>query len=101
MVSFPISIDQPPSSLVTLPLYKFSHAMSPTLQSRIQWSHLPQRDNLFAVFDEVRERDHEDAIVRRSVMKIVHGGNVLVRSCHLQSFRLIGLPPFAAPVIKS
>ena len=64
--------------LLTMPLAKFSYATTLNLSSRLTWKHLPERDNIFAVFDVVKSKGLAGRIKRQDVLKVVKGGEVLV-----------------------
>jgi hypothetical protein len=64
--------------LVTLSLCKFSYATSSPHQSTLLWTHLPERDHLFVVFDDENGQHLEGAVISRRVMKIIRGGSILV-----------------------
>ena len=83
-LSNPIPLSQQKSPLVsdnffTMPIAKFSYANTPRLQSRPTWTHLPDRDNMFAVFDLVSSKGSGDCVIRRNVLKVVRGGDLIVR----------------------
>ena len=42
------------------------------------WTHLPNRDDIFAVFDEIRSRELDGTISGKQVMKLLRGGELLV-----------------------
>ena len=66
--------------LKSLSLFKFSYVTSPSMQGKLLWTHLPQRDNLFAVFDQIYCKDLSGLLVKRRFLKIIRGGDVLVFS---------------------
>ncbi len=62
-----------------LPLAKFSYATSLSEHDAyINWVHLPQRDNLFVVFDTIRIRLSGNRYEERKVLKVVCGSDILV-----------------------
>ena len=63
---------------VSLPLFKLSFCTTVGLRSNLVWTHLPQRDNLFAVFDYVTRSSVEGFISQKRTLKLVRGGEVLV-----------------------
>ena len=79
--------------LKTLSLFKFSYATNPSLQGKLLWTHLPQRDNLFAVFDYVTCRDPHGQPVRSSLFKVLRGTEVLVCLYIQSDFRIFGTFP--------
>lgn len=64
--------------LTTLPLKKFSYVTTPASCGKLLWTHLPQRDNLFAVFDFVIDKDLEGLIVKKRFLRFVRGDEILV-----------------------
>ena len=71
---------------VALPLFKFSHCTSPNPQAKMIWTHLPQRSDMFAVFDVSRKVGIGMIVVETKVLKLVRGGELLVsRYSHNQS----------------
>ena len=64
--------------LLTFSLCKFSYATTVTLQGNLLWNHLPERDNIFVVFDAVATKDHLGLLSKVQFLKIVRGGEVLV-----------------------
>lgn len=67
-------------NLFTMPLAKFSHATTLMLQSKPTWTHLPQRDNMFAVLDLVSSKGLGNGVNQRNILRVVRGGDLLV--CH-------------------
>lgn len=65
---------------VSLSLFKLSHCTTPNLQSNLLWTHLPNRDNMYAVFDRIRKTSLEGLIVEQKVMKLICYGELLVRT---------------------
>ena len=65
-------------SPVTLSLFKFSHCTSPNPKAKMIWTHLPQRSNIFAVFDVIRKVEIGMVISERKVLKLIRGGELLV-----------------------
>lgn len=65
---------------VSLPLFKLSFCTTPTVRVNLVWTHLPQRDNLFAVFDYVSQKDVEGFTTQKKILKLIRGGDLLVRS---------------------
>ena len=47
------------------------------------WTHLPNRDGMFAVFDQVMKRNPDGVVRERALLKCVRGGELIVRN---QSF---------------
>lgn len=75
----PVALD----NLFTMPLAKFSYATTLVRQSKPTWTHLPERDNLFAVLDLVSCKGSGSGVNRRNVLKVVRGGDLIV--CCTQS----------------
>lgn len=67
------------NNLVTLALYKFSYATTIDILAKPIWTHLPQRDNLFAVFDQVAGETAPGRVARQKILKIAQAGELLVR----------------------
>ena len=65
---------------VPLSLFKLSFCTTATLRSNLLWTHLPNRDDLFAVFDSVYHKDLEGPVTEKKVLKLVRGGDLLVGS---------------------
>ena len=63
---------------VALPLFKFSHCTSPNPQAKMIWTHLPQRSDMFAVFDVIRKVGTGMVASETKVLKLVRGGELLV-----------------------
>ena len=63
---------------VTLPLFKLSHCTISGPGARMLWTHLPNRDDMFAVFDQVRSTELGGAVISKQVLKLVRGGELLV-----------------------
>ena len=63
---------------ITLPLAKFSHCTVLKLDSIFQWIHLKGQNDLFAVFDAVREKNFSEQMMEKHVLKILHGSTLLV-----------------------
>ena len=42
------------------------------------WTHLPNRDGMFAVFDQVMKRNADGVVRERALLKCVRGGELLV-----------------------
>ena len=66
-------------NLLTMPLAKFSYATTSGLQSKPSWTHLPNRDNMYAVFDLVKSKGSGDSVNQRDLLKVVRGSDLLVR----------------------
>ena len=47
------------------------------------WTHLPNRDDMFAVFDKIRSRDLDGTVTGKQVMKLLRGGELLVGDLRL------------------
>ncbi|KAL9132412.1 MAG: hypothetical protein Q9175_006412 [Cornicularia normoerica] len=62
---------------ITLPLFKFSHCTSPNPQAKMIWTHLPQRSDMFAVFDLIRKVGIGMIVSEIRVLKLVRGGELL------------------------
>ncbi|KAL2044738.1 hypothetical protein N7G274_002513 [Stereocaulon virgatum] len=62
---------------VTLPLFKISYSTTATPRSSKQWTHLPNRDSMFVVFDMVRKKDLDGVVVERKLLKLVKEGELL------------------------
>lgn len=70
----------------SLPLFKLSFCTTATLQSKMIWTHLPHRDGMFAVFDQVRKTGLGGLVSEKRILKLVQGGDVLVCLAVLCSF---------------
>lgn len=70
---------------MTLTLFKLSFCTTAALRSSLLWTHLPNRDDLFAVFDSTYSRDLEGSITEKKVLKLIRGGGLLVRYSHMLS----------------
>lgn len=66
--------------LTTLPLKKFSYVTTRASHTKLLWTHLPQRDNLFAVFDFTTAKDLEGLTVKKRFLRFLRGDEVLVCS---------------------
>lgn len=66
------------NGLLTMPLGKFSYATTLALQSKPIWTHLPDRDNMFAVFDLVSSMGSGDDVSQRNVLKVVRASDLVV-----------------------
>ena len=42
------------------------------------WTHLPNRDNMYAVFDNTRKLCSNGVVAVKRVLKLVRGGDMLV-----------------------
>ena len=79
MASLPQSDAVSINDLVTLSLLKFSHATTSSPKGKVLWHHVTQSDNkLFAVVDQVTFKNDKGLIVREKILKVVHGGLVIV-----------------------
>ncbi|KAL9118187.1 MAG: hypothetical protein Q9187_005271 [Circinaria calcarea] len=65
--------------LTTLPLKKFSYVTTRTSHGKLLWTHLPQRDNLFAVFDFTTTKDLEGLTVKKRFLRFIRGVEILIR----------------------
>ena len=65
---------------LSLPLCKLSYCTTPTLASKMTWTHIPAQDDMFAVVDQVRRQGLGGSITTRKTLKLIRGGNLLVRS---------------------
>lgn len=74
-VSSAPTVDYSPTSL---PLFKLSHCTTTTPRSNMLWTHLPNRDDMFAVFDQLRRMNFDGSIVEMKVLKLVRAGELLV-----------------------
>ncbi len=45
----------------------------------MMWTHLPAQDDMFAVFDQVRKAGLGGAVAEKKVLKLIRGGDLLVR----------------------
>ena len=61
---------------ISLALFKLSYCTTQELKSKLVWTHLPERDRLFAVFDYVNVGGFTS---QRRTLKLVRGGDLLVR----------------------
>ena len=61
---------------ISLALFKLSYCTTRDLKARLLWTHLPERDRLFAVFDSVNVGGFTS---QRRTLKLVRGGDLLVR----------------------
>ena len=68
---------------VTLSLFKFSYCTTASPRSPMQWTHVPDRDNIFAVFDLVRNKTLDGAVLEKKLLKVVRGGVLLVSNVNL------------------
>ena len=77
-------------------LAKFSYATcSADLIGPINWTHLPDRDNLHAVFDHVCVQEMSGPVVEKKVLKVVRGPEIMVRRpsiCSLKTFTRLLFP---------
>jgi len=71
---------------VTLPLFKLSHCTVSGHGARMLWTHLPNRDDMFAVFDQVSSRDLGGAVLSKQILKLIRGGELLVTTRGLEAF---------------
>lgn len=74
-VSTAAAVNHGPTSLH---LFKLSHCTTTTPRSNMLWTHLPNRDDMFAVFDQLRRKNPDGSIVEKKVMKLVRAGELLV-----------------------
>ena len=63
---------------VSLTLFKLSFCTTANLRSNLLWTHLPNRDDLFAVFDSVFHKDLEGSVAEKKVLRLIRGGDLLV-----------------------
>lgn len=42
------------------------------------WTHLPNRDDMFAVFDQVKMKDHDGIVRDKRLLKLVRGADNIV-----------------------
>ena len=63
-------------------LFKLSFCTTPTLRSHLLWTHLPNRDNLFAVFDSLFQKDLEGSVTEKKMLKLIRGSELLVSVQH-------------------
>lgn len=66
-------------SSLTLSLFKVSYTSSATVQGKFTWTHLPQRDNIFAVFDGLNGPAYGLSSQAGRVLKILQNSDILVR----------------------
>ncbi|KAL8784483.1 MAG: hypothetical protein Q9195_009030 [Heterodermia aff. obscurata] len=59
---------------ISLALFKFSYCTTQELKSKLVWTHLPERDRLFAVFDRVNVGGFTS---QRRTLKLLRGGDLL------------------------
>jgi len=62
----------------SLPLFKLSFCTTATLQSKMIWTHLPHRDSMFAVFDQIRKSGLGGLVSEKRILKLVQGSDLLV-----------------------
>jgi hypothetical protein len=80
MASIPQRPTQGVAQPQVFPLAKFSYATcSADLNGPINWTHLPDRDNLHAVFDHVRVQTTSGQVSEKTVLKVVRGPEIMVR----------------------
>ena len=65
-------------SSLTLSLFKISYTSSATVQGKFTWTHLPQRDNIFAVFDGLNGPAYGASSQVGRVLKLLQNSDVLV-----------------------
>ena len=63
---------------VTLSLFKLSHCTTPNPQAKMIWTHLPQRSDMFVIFDVIRKLGIDTIVSEIKVLKLVRGSEVLV-----------------------
>ncbi|KAL9634764.1 MAG: hypothetical protein Q9164_003893 [Protoblastenia rupestris] len=68
---------------VTLPLAKLSYCTTATLSSHMQWIHLTNQSDLFAVFDTIRRLDVSEQISEKHILKLVNGRDLVIRKIQL------------------
>lgn len=76
---------------VSLSLFKLSFCTTANLRSNLLWTHLPNRDDLFAVFDSVFRKDLQGSVTEKKVLKLIRGGDLLVCSLCLDLKALLML----------
>ena len=64
---------------VALPLFKFSHCTSPNPGAKMVWTHLPQRSDMYAVFDIIRKVTVGKDVSETKILKLIRGGELIVR----------------------
>ena len=47
------------------------------------WTHVPNRDGMFAVFDTIRRRDIDGSVTELRMLKIINRSEQLVSECSL------------------
>ncbi|KAK0515136.1 hypothetical protein JMJ35_002515 [Cladonia borealis] len=62
---------------LSLPLFKLSFCTALTPRSPMTWTHLPNRDGMFAVFDHVMKRNPDGVVGERALLKCVRGGELI------------------------
>ena len=62
----------------TLSLKKFSHCTVAHLSSPLQWNHLRGQNDLYAVFDTVREMDICEQMMEKHVLRVFQGRTLYV-----------------------
>ena len=67
-----------PTGPLSLPLCKLSYCTTPTLASKMTWTHIPAQDDMFAVVDQVKRLGLGGSITTRKILKLIRGGNILV-----------------------
>ena len=77
---------------LSLPLVKLSFCTTSTLRANLLWSHLPYRDDLFAVFDVISYKDLGGCVSEKRVLKLFRGGEILVCLFESDVFGLYDLP---------
>lgn len=81
-----LAMPQPSASLntsvnngpVLLPLFKLSYSTAATTGSNMLWTHLPNRDDMYAIFDVVRRVDPGGSVVEKKILKLIRGGDLMV-----------------------
>ena len=65
---------------ISLPLFKLSFCTTATHGSKLIWTHLTGKNEMFAVFDQVRKIGLGGAITEKRLLKLTRGGDLLVCS---------------------
>lgn len=63
---------------ISLPLFKLSFCTTATHGSKFLWTHLTGKNEMFAVFDQVRKIGLGGSITERRLLKLTCGGELLV-----------------------
>ena len=68
----------PDTGFQAFALLKYSFVTTASLRGRLPWNHVPQRSNLFAVFDKVSYVEQDKSVRILNLLKIAEGPNLIV-----------------------